>query len=502
MHADEGAQLKRTLTLPGAVTLNLLDMIGVGPFITLPLLVGAMGGPQAMLGWVLGALLAVCDGMVWAELGAAMPEAGGTYAYLHRIYPGRMGRWLSFLFVFQLCLSAPLSVASGCIGLAQYAGSLLPRASGEAARGAVAATPVAQHLHGHLAAHLGPYRFAITLGWQSLIAAGALVLAVFLLYRDLAHIERLGRVLLVIVLGAIGWTVVTALLHGQWARAVAFPPGAFRPTQAFFAGLGSAMLVATYDFWGYYNITFLGGEVKNPGRTIPLGLLLSIGVVTVLYLLLNASVLALVGGPKLMQMASGGAQPALLTAVMQPAYAPSLGIVGARWLGRLAAVLVMITAFASVFALLLGYSRIPYAAARDGNFFAAFGKLHPRRGFPYVSLLVLGGVACVCCCFSLRDVIAALVVLRIVLQFGLQQIGVIVLRVRAPELKRPFRMWLYPLPPLLALLGFGFVVFSRANFSRELVLSAVVVVAGSMAFLWWERKHPAGVAVRSVTGGV
>ncbi len=484
----EDEPLERSLKLPGAVTLNLLDMIGVGPFITLPLLIGAMGGPQAMLGWVLGALLAVCDGLVWAELGAAMPEAGGTYAYLRGIFPGRLGRWLSFLFVFQLCLSAPLSVASGCIGLSQYARSIFPRAS------LVATTHTA---------HLGPYSLGAALGWQSFIAIAAVLAAVALLYRNLVHVEPLGRGLLLVVLTAIGWTVITAVLHGHWARAVAFPSGAFRLTPAFFTGLGSAMLVATYDFWGYYNVTFLGGEVRDPGKTIPKAVLLSIAIVTGLYVLLNASVLALVGAPTLMGMAADPNQPALLTAVMQPAYAPSLGVHAALWLGRLAALLVMITAFASVFALLLGYSRIPYAAARDGNFFAAFGRLHPKRGFPHVSLLTLGAVACVCCCFSLRDVIAALVVLRIVLQFGLQQIGVILLRIRQPELPRPFRLWFYPLPPILALLGFGFVVFSRAHFSRELLLSAVVAVAGSAAFLWWERKqrrHPRTRATRSVSG--
>ena len=478
-------ELKRTLRLPGAVTLNLLDMIGVGPFITLPLLIAAMGGPQAMLGWVLGATLAVCDGLVWAELGAAMPEAGGTYAYLRGIFPGRTGRWLSFLFVFQLCLSAPLSVASGCIGLAQYTGSLFP---GHAMR-------LSMHL-----VRLGPYSVGTALGWPTVIAIAAVLVAVALLYRNLLHVEPLGRGLLVLVLLAIGWTVATAVWHGHWGRVLAFPPGAFHPDRAFFAGLGSAMLVATYDFWGYYNVTFLGAEVHDPGRTIPRALLLSIGIVTVLYLLLNASVLALLGAPKMMGMATDPNQPALLTAAMQPAYAPAFGVHAAMWLGRLAAVLVAVTAFASVFALLLGYSRIPFAAARDGNFFAPFGELHPTRGFPHVSLLVLGGVACVCCFFSLRDVIAALVVLRIVLQFGLQQVGVIVLRVRQPNLPRPFRMWLYPLPPLLALVGFAFVVFSRAHFSRELVLSAVVAIVGSAAFLWWERRHPALPPLRSVTG--
>ena len=487
MPVEQRAELTRSLTLRGALTLNLLDMIGVGPFITLPLLIGAMGGPQAMLGWVLGAALAVCDGLVWAELGAAMPEAGGTYAYLRGMYPGRLGRWLSFLFVFQLCLSAPLSVASGSIGLAQYARTFAPHLQRTTA------------VH---ALHMGPYSFAFTLGWESLLAVVGVGLAVLLLYRDLAHIERLGRALLLVVLAAVGWTVVTALLHGHWARAVAFPAGAFQPNRAFFTGLGSAMLVATYDFWGYYNVTFLGGEVRDPGRTIPRALLLSIAVVTGLYLLLNASVLALLGAPALMGMAADPNQPALLTAVMQPAYAPSLGIGAAMWLGRLAALLVMVTAFGSVFSLLLGYSRIPFAAARDGNFFAIFGKLARRHGFPYVSLLVLGGVACVFCCFSLRDVIAALVVLRILLQFGLQQVGVILLRMRRPDLQRPFRIWLYPLPPIAALIGFGFVVLARPHFSRELMLSAVVVIAGSGAFLLWERKHPDPFPTRSVSDSV
>src|SRR5579883_3474006 len=121
------SQLKRQVGLGNAVSLNMMNMIGVGPFITLPLVVAAMGGPQAMLGWILGALIAVCDGLVWAELGAAMPEAGGSYAFLREIY-GRngVGRLISFLYIWQLGFTAPLSIASGCIGLAQYAAYLWP----------------------------------------------------------------------------------------------------------------------------------------------------------------------------------------------------------------------------------------------------------------------------------------------------------------------------------------------------------------------------------------
>jgi APA family basic amino acid/polyamine antiporter len=233
-------QLARTLGLPGAVAINMLDMIGVGPFITLPLLLGAMGGPQAMLGWIAGALLAVCDGLVWAELGAALPEAGGSYSFLRAMYPGQWGRFLAFLYVFQLMVSAPLSMASGCLGLAQYAGYLAPGLTGHAVQwGRVSASPLTG------------------------IAVVTALLAVALLYRRLDHLKVVSYVLWVTVVATIGWILLAAMQHGHLALALSFPAGAFHLSRAFFTGLASAMLVATYDFWGYYNVTFLGGETIN-----------------------------------------------------------------------------------------------------------------------------------------------------------------------------------------------------------------------------------------------
>lgn len=469
-------QLERTLTLRSAVTLNLLDMIGVGPFITLPLLLAAMGGPQAMLGWVLGAGLALCDGLVWAELGAAMPEAGGPYHYLRKIYPGRVGRLLSFLFLFQLCFSAPLSVASGCIGLSQYATYLLPWLTGHTVTHAV---------------RVGAYSAALSVGPTTAVAIAVVLLAVALLYRNLAKMRGLSAFLLASVLLTIGWAIVTALLHGHIGQAFAFAPGAFHLDHAFFTGLGSAMLIATYDYWGYYNVTFLGGEARDPGRTIPRAVLISIGIVAALYLALNVSILSVLPAPTLLAFKNVEARRALLSQFMQTAYSPSLGAHMGSLLGKLAAVLVMVTAFASVFSLLLGYSRIPFAAAREGGFFAVFGKLHPTRNFPHVSLLALAGVACVACFFSLGDVVAALVVIRILLQFLLQHIGVMVLRRTQPGLPRPFRMGLYPLPPILALIGFVYIVVFRPNFHREVVLAGCVLIAGVLAYAIWSRyEHP------------
>ena len=244
-------ELPRMLGLGGAVALNMLDMIGVGPFITLPLMLAAMGGPQAMLGWVLGAGLALCDGLVWAELGAAMPEAGGSYVFLRRIYSGPDGRsgggrFLSFLFLFQLLFSAPLSIASGCIGLGQYATYLWPG--------------LAAHTETH-AARVGAYSVGVSVGPATLVAIAAVLVALLLLYRGLASLRVIAGLMWCAVMGLIAWILAAGAMHGSLRQAFDFPPGAFVFTPGFFAGLGLAMLIATYDYWGYYNVAFLGGEV-------------------------------------------------------------------------------------------------------------------------------------------------------------------------------------------------------------------------------------------------
>lgn len=451
-------------------------MIGVGPFITLPLIVAAMGGPQAMLGWILGAVLAVCDGLVWAELGAALPAAGGSYAFLRRIYPGRLGRGLSFLFLSQLLLSAPLSVASGAIGLSQYATFFAP----------ALARPFLQ-MPVHVPA-LGPVSVAVAP--VTLLAVGAVVVAAFLLFRQLPGVQRialwLSGVVLLTIVGVIGIALVSPAAH--LSRAFLLPPGAFRADRSFFAGLATAMLLATYDFWGYYNVTFLGGEVKQPERTVPRAILLSIGICAVLYVLLNLSVLTVIPAPELFSAAHPEAQRAVISRFVLEALTPLAGQSGAHAAASAITVLVIVVAFSSVFSLLLGYSRVPFAAARDGAFPEIFGRVHRSRGVPYVSLLTLAAAAGVCCFFSLAEVIAALVVLRLLLQFLLQHIGVMVLRAREPELRRPFRLWLYPVPPLLALAGFSYVLLARTRSMQELLLALSVAVLASVVYLLREKR--------------
>ena len=466
----EQPELVRGIGLTEATSLNMIDMIGVGPFITLPLVIAAAGGPQAMLGWILGAVFALCDGLVWAELGAAMPNAGGSYRYLKEIYgPESLGRLLSFLFIWQLSFSAPLSIASGCIGLAHYAGYLWPG--------------LERIILAHTI-HVGPLEVSILVMPATWLAIATAAFVVFLLYRRINVLGKLAELLWIGVALAVGWVILAGLTHFSAARAFDFPPGAFTLSPAFFMGMGSAMLIATYDYWGYYNVCFLGGEVKDPGRTIPRALIISILVVAAIYLTMNVAVLGVIPWREMVSH-SGGENNHIISVFMQRIYG--------TWAGRLITWLIMWTAFASVFSTLLGYSRVPYAAALDGNYFRAFARVDPKRRFPTVSLLALGGVAMLFCFLRLADVIAALVVIRILLQFIVQAVGVMVLRHRRPDMPRPFRMWLYPLPALMAIAGFTFILLARKNFLREIRYAVVILIAGLAIYLvrsWRRREWP------------
>jgi len=319
------------------------------------------------------------------------------------------------------------------------------------------------------------------------IAIGVVLIAVLLLYRRITDVGWISKLLWLGVVGTIGWIIFAGMTHFNAARAFSFPPGAFSLSKNFFLGLGSAMLISTYDYWGYYNVCFLGDEIKDPGKNIPRALLLSILLVACLYLLMNISILGVVNWQEMLPAQSSNNKLYVVSIFMQRIYG--------NWAANLVTVLVMWTAFASVFSLMLGYSRVPYAAAVDGNYFKAFARVHPVHHFPHVSLLALGGAGLLFCFFSLADVISALVVIRILLQFIVQAVGLIVLRVRRPEIPRPFRMWLYPFPAILAIAGFAYIAIERKGFLREIRYAAVILFAGLVLYAvraWRNREWPFG----------
>lgn len=435
----------RGIGLLQATALNMIDMVGVGPFITLPAILAAMGGPQAMLGWVFGALISMCDGLVWAELGAAIPGSGGSYLYLREAYgPRGWGRLMSFLFVWMILFSAPLSVASGAIGFSQYTAYLWK-----------GMTPIQ----------------------GKMIAVGLVAITVILLYRKITTIGKLSILLWGGVILTVGWMVVAGLAHFNLRQVMDFPPQAFRLSKEFFFGLALASRFAVYDYWGYYNICFLGDEVREPEKTIPRSILLSIAGVAAIYLLMNLSVISVIPWREAVALVANPEQMHnfIASIFMERLY-------GHR-AAQLITLLVMWTAFASVFSLLLGYSRIPYAAAERGDFFKAFARLHPRHSFPYLSLILLGLAAAFFSLNKLTDVISALVIIRVVIQFLSQTLGVMVLRRRRPDLNRPFRIWLYPLPALIALAGWVFVLISRASEIRFIIYALLITIGGVAIFL-------------------
>jgi len=425
--------LVRGLGLMQAIALNMSNIVGVGPFITIPLIIAAMGGPQCMLGWLLGAILAISDGLVWSELSAAMPETGGTYVYLKEAFKGTtLGGVLPFLFIWQFVLSGPLEIASGYIGFAQYAS--------------------------YFWAGMG------TWGARAICVAVGL-LTVALIYRRITSVGKLVVVLWSGMMLTVLTVIASGLTHFDAALAFDFPPGAFDFSVGFASGLGSAMLIAMYDFMGYYDICYVAGEVRDPQRVIPRAILWSVVAVSVLYALMNLSLIAVVPWREAMTSTY------IVTDFMQRLY-------GSRAASAVT-VLVLWTALASVLALLLGYSRIAYAAATRGDFFRIFSRLHPTGQFPHVAVAILGALSIAFSFFSLGDVISALLTSRILVQFMGQVAALHILRKR-PGYVLPFRMWLYPIPSIIALAGWSY-IFATSGW-RFVGFGVVTLALGVVAY--------------------
>lgn len=473
-------ELIRDFGLAKATALNMSNMIGIGPFITMNLILGAMGGPQAILGWIVGVLLAICDGMVWSELSAAMPGSGGSYLYLRECFGReRWGRFMAFMFIWQFMLSGPLEIASGAIGLSKYAAYPLVHfgwVQGERPR-----EPVAGSDEESAAA----VEAGVPEGWTSkaiaerAIAFGVSGLAVMLLYRRISAIGRLTLFLWVAMLGTVLFMIVSGLMHFDKNLIFPFPENAFHVDGKFLFGLGTAMGIAMYDYLGYYDVCYIGDEVQHPEKNIPRSIMISVVAVAAIYMTMNISFIGVIPWQQV--------GDTVATTFVERLYGP-----GAACLITL---FVALTAFASIFAMFLGYSRIPYAAARDGTFFSFFNHLHPIQKFPDRSLLVVGVITMLASLWTLEDVINAILACRILVQFLGQNAGLMHYRRTHPERTMPFRMWLYPLPCWIAFAGWSFIFGSKligqiANpwYKQEALLGVLVMATGAAIFLVWSAR--------------
>lgn len=434
------AKLHRTLGLTQSTAINMIDMVGIGPFVTIPFVIGAMNGPACIVAWLLGALLSFCDGMVWSELGAKWPQAGGSYQFLKRLFAGKRGAMLSFLYIWQTSIQAPLVIASGAIGFAQYFSYLIP---------------------------LQP--------WQQKSISGALVvLLTCMLYRKISDVGKISVTLWIGVLITLVWLIFAGFTHFDAAQAFDFSGSPSWFSALFFAGLGQATIKTVYCFLGYYNVCHIGAEIKDPEKNIPRSIFISITGISIIYLLMQVAVLGVIPWQEAKD------SPFIVSTFFERIYGHNAAIV--------ATLLILWIALSSLFAVMLGYSRVPYAAAEDGNYFRVFARLHPKKNFPHVSLVILGATAFVfSMLFKLKEVITAIIVMRILIQFVSQSIGVILLRRTKTDL--PFRMILFPLPAIIAILVWMFIFFSSG---WPYILGALAVIASGMVVFYFfkGKKRP------------
>jgi fructoselysine transporter len=410
--------LERRLTLVQATSINMIDMVGIGPFVVIPLVIGYFNSPLFFWAWILGAFIAFVDGTIWSELGAAYPLAGGSYNFLRVAYGEKWGKLASFLFVWQTCIQAPMVVASGSIGFAQYVRYLAP----------------------------------LDYGQQKIVSVFVIILVTVLLYRKIESIGRISVILWISVIITILWIITGGIVHHPVAYSPIPASGDDFFKAAFWVALGQGSVKTIYSYLGYYNVCHLGGEIKNPGKNIPASIFISVAGIAVLYLSMNLSIAHVIPWQEAKNY----------DFIVSVFVEKTFGIVAAR----IATALVLIVAFSSLFAVLLGYSRVPYAAAIDGNFFKVFGKLHPTKNFPHVSLLFISALAIVFSfSFSLKGVISAILAMRILVQFIAQTIGVVLLRNRNGTAGLPFKMWLYPLPVILSITIWLFIFVSTGWFA-------------------------------------
>jgi amino acid transporter len=431
---------RRSIGLFSATAINMTQMCGIGPFITIPLMVAAMGGPQAVVGWIAGAMLAVADGLVWAELGAAMPGSGGTYVYLREAFQYRTGKLMPFLFIWTVLLATPLTMSTGIIGMVEYLQFFFPHLS-------------------WLAVHL--------------ISVGATALVVVLLYRRIESIRSITIALWVIMLLSVVGVSAAGLTDFHADLAFTYPADAFG--SKFFIGLGAGLIIGIYDYLGYFTTAYMGDELRDPGRTMPGSIIISVIAMMFIYLVLNICVLGVAPWQEI------AASKSIASLVVERSW----GHVAASVM----TVLIIVTAFASVFAGLLGGSRVPYQAAHEKVFLSVFGRLHAQHGFPHVALVTMGVVTAIGTFFELSDVINMLLTASIIVQSLAQIAALVVLRKRQPDLERPYRQWLYPVPCVVALFGWIYVYVSASAMS--LILSGAWIVAGLVVFVIWARINKA-----------
>jgi APA family basic amino acid/polyamine antiporter len=448
---------ERKIGLLQAVSLNTLMMFGTGPFITIPFCIASSdpAGPQALIGYAIGAMACCCDSFIWAELGALFPYSGGSYIYAQKCLGEKWGKYVSFLFLWQLLITGPMEIASGFIAVAEYLAYV---------------TQIYTYAH------------------HTLIAFGCCIICTVLLYRDISDVGTVAVILWVGMCCAIAFTLIAGFSHFNEEN-FEIPP--ITNTGTLIWSLGNCAKFGVYDFTGYHDVNFIGKDVKNPQRIIPLAGISTCIIVCIIYFLTYLAVMSYLpwdpkedGFVKLVNDDSNNA------AYIMAIFCQELVN---RNFGIFFTFVVIYCIFGSCYSLMLGFAQVPYAAAKSGSFFDVFGHEH-RKGFADYSLLYMGFCTCVFCFVDLETLIEGMLTTMILTMYMSNSLSLVYHRWTQPDCERPYKMPLYPLPVIVQVLMFSFIFLTSDNwiFSRGtplLELGILFLSIGTVVFLIQSKKE-------------
>ncbi len=429
-------------------------MVGIGPFICLSFVMSSAGS-MYLWAWVFGAFLSLIDATIWSELGTAFPKAGGSYNFLKEAYGKHtVGKMMSFLYVWQTIIQAPLVAASAAIGFSQYL----------------------------------CYLVDLNVYGQKTVAGLVIILVTVLLYRKIDGIGKIGVVLWICVLVTIGWIIIGGIANGNFLQPIREMNMGFSWNYLFSFMFGQACVKAVYSYLGYYNICHLGSEIINPNKNIPKSMFISVIGIAVLYLCMNISITSVMPWQTIAALKDTPQENYVVSLFMEKLYGDGINGQTISTASIIVTILILIVALSSLFAVMLGYSRVPYAAAVDGQFFKIFAKLHPTKNFPFISLLVLAGFAFVfSLLFRMGEIINGILAMRILVQFIGQAVGVFLLRKRNQNKHLVYKMPLYPLPIILVVLLWALIFYATGL--KFITFFFIVISSGLFVYFIFAKRN-------------
>src|SRR5437870_3721170 len=455
-------QLIRGLGLTAAIAVNVANIIGTGVFLKARVMTCNVGTPGvALTVWLVAGLLSLAGALTYAELLAMFPRAAGEYVVMRDAY----GRPWGFIYGWtQFAIARSASAAALAVGFAIFLNALL--------KGALNQTFFTV-----------PY-LNVPFGRLQLVALAAVALTVLIncaavrFSGGVATVLTSIKVLLLIGVGLGAffysggdWSHLSQANAGGACEGVAITTGGF-------AGFAAAMLGALWAYDGWNNITFLAGEVKNPERNLPLGLIISMFLVMGLYLLVNLSYYHVLTPTQIANV------PASLSVAAE---------VVRRLLGAVAVTLMagamMTSSFGALHASILATARVPYAMARDGLFFEALAKLSPRTHVPIRSLVVLGIWSGVLALSGSYDTLTDSAIFALTLFYAFVAASVFIFRRRLPDAPRPYRTWGYPVVPILFLVVTAWLILTTIwNTPKQSAIGLGLILVGLPVYLIWSKR--------------